>query len=596
MADSPLTLEEAIRKLTTHQISLAETLQTMALKLDELLHRLPPVLPDPVASSSPTPVSPPAITHKIKIDVPRFDGNDPMGWIFKITQFFEYHQTPENERLTVASFYMDGQALSWFQWMNGNHQFTSWQGFLQALQTHFAPSQYEDPTGTLFKLTQHGMVAEYLAVFEELANRTIGLPSPFLLSCFVSGLTPEIRREVQAHQPLTLVQAAGLARLQEEKIMDARPQQRPKPPPPLHSPSLTQPLPLRTLNPNPTPLLPSPPRPTPPAVKRLTPKEIATRRERGLCFNCDERYHRGHRCSSRFFLLISEDDDPPPLQIPQPNLQPEPETPTPDPIDPYPTQISFNSLAGNVAPETLRFMGTIGNRHVVQLVDGGSTHNFIQHQLVSQLSLTLRTTTPLRVMVGNGQQLECTSICESVPVTIQATEFIVDLHVLPIAGANVVLGVQWLKSLGPVLTDYNSLRMKFFHAGTFVELQGDTETTLNSLSSSQFHRLLQHQPESLYFHITVLSDDNSMAPSDIDPAIQELINRFHSLFRVPEELPPARPTDHRIHLIPNATPVNVRPYRYPHFQKQEIEAQVELMLQKGLIQPSNSPFLHPFYS
>ena len=88
MADSPLTLEEAIRKLTTHQISLAETLQTMALKLDELLHRLPPVLPDPIASSSPPPVASPAITHKIKIDVPRFDGNDPMGWIFKITQFF----------------------------------------------------------------------------------------------------------------------------------------------------------------------------------------------------------------------------------------------------------------------------------------------------------------------------------------------------------------------------------------------------------------------------------------------------------------------------------------------------------------------------
>ena len=274
MADSPLTLEEAIRKLTTHQISLAETLQTMTLKLDELLHRLPPVLPDPVPSSSPTPVAPLAITHKIKL--PRFDGHDPMGWIFKITQFFEYHQTPENERLTVASFYMDGRALSWFQWMNSNHQFTSWQGFLQALQTCFAPSQYEDPTGTLFKLTQRGTVAEYLAAFEELANRTIGLPPPFLLSCFVSGLTPEIRREVQAHQPLTLVQAAGLARLQEEKIADARPQLRPKPPPPLPSPSITQPLPLRTLNPNPTPLLPSPSRPTPPAVKRLTPEEIDT--------------------------------------------------------------------------------------------------------------------------------------------------------------------------------------------------------------------------------------------------------------------------------------------------------------------------------
>ena len=40
-------------------------------------------------------------------------------------------------------------------------------------------------------------------------------------------------------------------------------------------------------------------------------------------------------------------------------------------------------------------------------------------------------------------------------------------------------------------------------------------------------------------------------------------------------------------------PVNVRPYCYPHYQKQEIENQVETMLQKGLIQPNNSAFSSP---
>lgn len=53
-----------------------------------------------------------------------------------------------------------------------------------------------------------------------LAKRIIGLPIPFLLSCFVSRLVPNICCEVQALQPLTLVQAAGLARLQEEKIAE----------------------------------------------------------------------------------------------------------------------------------------------------------------------------------------------------------------------------------------------------------------------------------------------------------------------------------------------------------------------------------------
>jgi len=48
-------------------------------------------------------------------------------------------------------------------------------------------------------------------------------------------------------------------------------------------------------------------------------------------------------------------------------------------------------------------MGTINDHPVVLLVDDDSTHNFIQHQIMSQLGLSTRSITPLRVMVGNGQ-------------------------------------------------------------------------------------------------------------------------------------------------------------------------------------------------
>ena len=117
MADSTPTsadkLEDALVRLTQQQL-------TMTSKIDELLHRLPP--------------PPPTSIHKMKLDVPRFDGTYPFGWIFKIHQYFEYHGTPAHERLTIASFYMEGQALAWFQWMANNGQFTSWSNFLQALQ------------------------------------------------------------------------------------------------------------------------------------------------------------------------------------------------------------------------------------------------------------------------------------------------------------------------------------------------------------------------------------------------------------------------------------------------------------------------------
>lgn len=41
----------------------------------------------------------------MKLNVPRFDGIDPLGWIFKISQFFDYQGIPDHERLTVASLY-----------------------------------------------------------------------------------------------------------------------------------------------------------------------------------------------------------------------------------------------------------------------------------------------------------------------------------------------------------------------------------------------------------------------------------------------------------------------------------------------------------
>ena len=65
----------------------------------------------------------------MKLEVPHFDGTEPLGWIFKINQYFEYHGTTDHERLIIASFYMEGRALVWFQYMTSNAQFTSWLHF-----------------------------------------------------------------------------------------------------------------------------------------------------------------------------------------------------------------------------------------------------------------------------------------------------------------------------------------------------------------------------------------------------------------------------------------------------------------------------------
>lgn len=65
------------------------------------------------------------------------------------------------------------------------------------------------------------------------------------------------------------------------------------------------------------------------------------------------------------------------------------------------------------------------------------------------------------------------------------------------------------------------------------------------------------------------------------------------MFEEPRQLPPIRNVDHRIHLQSGSSPVNVRPYRYPYFQKDVMEKPVKEMLDCGFILHSSNPYSSP---
>ena len=151
-------LEEAVAKLTQSQATLtqdhttiAQTQTSMNSKMGTKLEHLTaltfqPASPQHSLHHNPIPSPHPYKPH-MKLGVPRFDGQDPVGWIFKIFQFFDYQGLPNHECITVASFYMDGLALSWYQWMTRNGFISSWPTLLQALESKFALTFYDDPQG-----------------------------------------------------------------------------------------------------------------------------------------------------------------------------------------------------------------------------------------------------------------------------------------------------------------------------------------------------------------------------------------------------------------------------------------------------------------
>jgi hypothetical protein len=234
------------------------------------------------------------------------------------------------------------------QWMYNNHQIVSWNQFLRALEIRFAPTAYDDPKGNLFKLKQSGSVNDYLAEFESLANRIVGLSPMDLLSCFISGLKVEIRREVLAQQPISLSQAAGLARLQEDKIQDQIKASRSKPPPAYTAPSRPPFNPPGRSAPG---LLPVPP--SKPKFRHLSESELAERREKGMCFNCDQKWSKQHRCGGRMFMLLTDKEDE---DVDFNQLESRIDIdPSPDVVDDtLHAQLSLHALAGSQAIDTFR--------------------------------------------------------------------------------------------------------------------------------------------------------------------------------------------------------------------------------------------------
>ena len=148
----------------------------------------PPLLPFPQSTPTPSthhfsPLTPPSIhstpsipTPRLpKMEVPFFAGDDVLGWLFQINHYFRFHQIPDDQRVTIAAFYMTGFARQWFHWLHLTEQLSQWDDFIRKLELRFGLSSFVNHEASLFKLKQTTTVTTFLHDFECLSTRVTGL-------------------------------------------------------------------------------------------------------------------------------------------------------------------------------------------------------------------------------------------------------------------------------------------------------------------------------------------------------------------------------------------------------------------------------------
>ncbi|KAA0033393.1 peroxidase 64 [Cucumis melo var. makuwa] len=283
--------------------------------------------------------------------------------------------------------------------------------------------------------------------------------------------------------------------------------------------------------------------------RRLPDAEFQARKEKGLCFRCNEKYSTDHKCKMkelhelRMFVVTGENEE---YEIVE-----EKET-------------TEKQLA------TLEVRGKLLNKEIIVMIDCEATHNFISEKLVKTLRLSTKETAHYGVILGSGT-IQGKGVCEAVEIQLADWKVTEDFLPLELGGVDVILGMQWLHSLGITVVDWKNLTFTFTNSGRQICIKGDPSLTKARISLK----------------------NEGKCPFEGTESVQEVLQQYKDVFDWPETLPPKREIEHHICLKEGTDPINVRPYRYGFHQKAEMEKLVEEMLASGIIRPSKSLYSSP---
>ena len=202
-------------------------------------------------------------------------------------------------------------------------------------------------------------------------------------------------------------------------------------------------------------------------------------------------------------------------------------------------------------------------------------------------------------MIGNGTKCRGRGVCRKVELKLKGLTIVTDFLAIELGIVDVFLGMQWLGTIETMKINWPFLIMKFWVETRQVTLKGDPSLVRSECSLRTIEKtwekedqcfLLELQSYDVEMNEDMGGEREIKGDEEDTPMIRFLLQQYADISEYPKGLPPKREVDHRILMMPKQKPINVRPYKYGHVQKEEIEKLVEEMLQARMIRPSHSPY------
>ncbi|KAM1561039.1 hypothetical protein ACFX1Z_004214 [Malus domestica] len=165
------------------------------------------------------------------------------------------------------------------------------------------------------------------------------------------------------------------------------------------------------------------------------------------------------------------------------------------------------------------------------------------------------------------------------PVIVEGIIMPANLMPLDIMNFDVILGTDWLH--------YNCDKIDCYGKAVTFHCLGLPKVTFVGEPSGvrQAKRLLSKGCQGYLAHV-VLNDDAHSSVEDV-----RVVRYFLDVF--PEDLPglpPNKEVEFVIDLLPGTNPISLTPYRMAPAELRELKVQLQVLVDKGFIQPSTSPW------
>lgn len=262
------------------------------------------------------------------------------------------------------------------------------------------------------------------------------------------------------------------------------------------------------------------------------------KKAKGLCFKCDGRYHAGHQCRYRELqvLVVGEDG----VEYDAGEEEEEGEETQAGELMAEVAELSMNSVVGITSPKTIKLKGTVRDLEVIVLIDSGATHNFVSPKIIEKLGLITDGTRGYGVIMGTGLAVKGMGVCRGVELLMQ--NYLVTLSLLPLklGNADIILGVEWLETLGEVKSNWKEQVMKFNHNGTTVTLRGDPSLCNSPVSLKALWKALKDDGEGIIVEYGALQATTEKGSTVESIELEGILAEYEGIFSEPQGLPPSR--------------------------------------------------------